>query len=61
MAKDKNKSLAKKALPSDFILEFASFLLKSNALKFGAFTLASGKGGKFRRGRRKGKGVFSHG
>jgi orotate phosphoribosyltransferase len=28
---------------SDFTLEFASFLLKSNALKFGAFTLASGK------------------
>jgi orotate phosphoribosyltransferase len=27
----------------DFSLEFASFLLKSNALKFGAFTLASGK------------------
>jgi orotate phosphoribosyltransferase len=27
----------------DFTLEFASFLLKSNALKFGAFTLASGK------------------
>jgi orotate phosphoribosyltransferase len=26
-----------------FTLEFASFLLKSNALKFGAFTLASGK------------------
>ncbi len=28
---------------TDFILEFASFLLKSNALRFGAFTLASGK------------------
>lgn len=28
---------------TDFTLEFASFLLKSNALKFGAFTLASGK------------------
>lgn len=28
---------------SDFTLEFASFLLKSNALRFGAFTLASGK------------------
>jgi len=27
----------------DFILEFASFLLKSNSLKFGIFTLASGK------------------
>jgi len=27
----------------DFILEFASFLLKSNSLKFGVFTLASGK------------------
>ncbi|MEW5840762.1 orotate phosphoribosyltransferase [Nitrososphaera sp.] len=27
----------------DFTLEFASFLLKSNALRFGAFTLASGK------------------
>jgi orotate phosphoribosyltransferase len=27
----------------DFTLEFASFLLKSNALKFGAFTLTSGK------------------
>jgi orotate phosphoribosyltransferase len=30
-------------LKPDFTLEFASFLLKSNALKFGAFTLASGK------------------
>jgi orotate phosphoribosyltransferase len=30
-------------LPADFTLEFASFLLKSNALRFGAFTLASGK------------------
>jgi orotate phosphoribosyltransferase len=30
-------------LDSDFTLEFASFLLKSNALRFGAFTLASGK------------------
>ena len=30
-------------MKSDFTLEFASFLLKSNALKFGAFTLASGK------------------
>jgi orotate phosphoribosyltransferase len=28
---------------SDFIHEFASFLLKSNAMRFGAFTLASGK------------------
>lgn len=27
----------------DFTLEFASFLLKSNALRFGAFDLASGK------------------
>jgi orotate phosphoribosyltransferase len=27
----------------DFMLEFASFLLKSNSLKFGVFTLASGK------------------
>jgi orotate phosphoribosyltransferase len=30
-------------LDSGFTLEFASFLLKSNALRFGAFTLASGK------------------
>ncbi len=30
-------------LNPDFTLEFASFLLKSNALRFGAFTLASGK------------------
>lgn len=30
-------------MQSNFTLEFASFLLKSNALKFGAFTLASGK------------------
>lgn len=30
-------------MPADFTLEFASFLLKSNALRFGAFTLASGK------------------
>ena len=30
-------------MASDFTLEFASFLLKSNALRFGAFTLASGK------------------
>ena len=30
-------------LQTDFTLEFASFLLKSNALRFGAFTLASGK------------------
>jgi orotate phosphoribosyltransferase len=29
--------------PKDFILEFASFMLKSNSLKFGVFTLASGK------------------
>jgi orotate phosphoribosyltransferase len=27
----------------DFVLEFASFLLKSNSLRFGVFTLASGK------------------
>ena len=30
-------------MPAEFTLEFASFLLKSNALRFGAFTLASGK------------------
>lgn len=30
-------------MDSDFILEFASFLVKSNALRFGAFTLSSGK------------------
>jgi orotate phosphoribosyltransferase len=30
-------------LQPDFILEFAKFLLKGNALQFGAFTLASGK------------------
>lgn len=30
-------------LPKDFVFEFASFLLKSNSLKFGVFTLASGK------------------
>ena len=30
-------------MDSDFTLEFASFLLKTNALKFGAFTLASGR------------------
>jgi orotate phosphoribosyltransferase len=30
-------------LQTDFTLEFASFLLKSNALRFGTFTLASGK------------------
>jgi orotate phosphoribosyltransferase len=41
--KDKNESLLLLALDSDFTLEFASFLLKSNALRFGAFTLASGK------------------
>src|SRR5919197_2512596 len=29
--------------PKDFMLEFASFLLKSNSLRFGVFTLASGK------------------
>jgi orotate phosphoribosyltransferase len=28
---------------NDFMLEFASFLLKSNSLRFGVFTLASGK------------------
>jgi orotate phosphoribosyltransferase len=27
----------------DFVFEFASFLLKSNSLRFGVFTLASGK------------------
>jgi orotate phosphoribosyltransferase len=44
MAKDKNESLALKCVSSsDFTLEFASFLLKSNALRFGAFTLTSGK------------------
>jgi len=30
-------------LRADFTLEFASFLLKTNALRFGSFTLASGK------------------
>jgi orotate phosphoribosyltransferase len=30
-------------LPKDFMFEFASFLLKSNSLRFGVFTLASGK------------------
>jgi orotate phosphoribosyltransferase len=30
-------------LQPDFILEFARFLLKSNALQFGTFTLASGR------------------
>jgi orotate phosphoribosyltransferase len=30
-------------LAKDFMLEFASFLLKSNSLRFGVFTLASGK------------------
>ncbi len=30
-------------IAKDFMLEFASFLLKSNSLKFGVFTLASGK------------------
>jgi orotate phosphoribosyltransferase len=29
--------------PKDFMFEFASFLLKSNSLRFGVFTLASGK------------------
>lgn len=29
--------------PKDFVLQFASFLLKSNSLRFGVFTLASGK------------------
>src|SRR5215204_5457444 len=29
--------------PKDFVFEFASFLLKSNSLRFGVFTLASGK------------------
>jgi orotate phosphoribosyltransferase len=31
------------ARAKDFMLEFASFLLKSNSLRFGVFTLASGK------------------
>jgi orotate phosphoribosyltransferase len=32
------------SLPSkDFVFQFASFLLKSNSLRFGVFTLASGK------------------
>ena len=43
MDKDKNESLLAVALESNFTLEFASFLLKSNALRFGAFTLSSGK------------------
>jgi orotate phosphoribosyltransferase len=30
-------------LPKDFVLQFASFLLKTNSLRFGVFTLASGK------------------
>lgn len=30
-------------LQTDFVPEFSKFLLKSNALRFGAFTLASGK------------------
>ena len=30
-------------LAKDFMLEFASFLIKSNSLRFGVFTLASGK------------------
>jgi orotate phosphoribosyltransferase len=29
--------------PKDFMFEFASFLLKSNSLRFGVFTLASGR------------------
>jgi orotate phosphoribosyltransferase len=29
--------------PEDFVFQFASFLLKSNSLRFGVFTLASGK------------------
>jgi orotate phosphoribosyltransferase len=29
--------------PKEFVLQFASFLLKSNSLRFGVFTLASGK------------------
>jgi orotate phosphoribosyltransferase len=29
--------------PKNFVLQFASFLLKSNSLRFGVFTLASGK------------------
>ena len=35
--------MVRATVDSDFILEFASFLLKTNALKFGAFTLASGR------------------
>lgn len=31
------------ALAKDFVFEFASFLFKSNSLRFGVFTLASGK------------------
>lgn len=31
------------ALTKDFVFEFASFLFKSNSLRFGVFTLASGK------------------
>jgi orotate phosphoribosyltransferase len=31
------------ALTKDFMFEFASFLFKSNSLRFGVFTLASGK------------------
>jgi len=31
------------ALAKDFVYEFASFLFKSNSLRFGVFTLASGK------------------
>lgn len=34
-------------MSTDFTLEFASFLLKSNAVRFGAFTLASGKPSSF--------------
>jgi orotate phosphoribosyltransferase len=45
MIKDKNESLTEDSSmsSSDFTLEFATFLLKSNALQFGAFMLASGK------------------
>ncbi len=29
--------------PKDFVFQLASFLLKSNSMRFGVFTLASGK------------------
>ena len=34
--------------PKEFVLQFASFLLKSNSLRFGVFTLASGKQSAYR-------------